>query len=378
MINMDNKISLYLHIPFCIKRCSYCDFITHTDNSDTLINNYVSKICKEIESYKDEKLEINTIFFGGGTPSVLKIEYMERIFDSINSTFDNTTTVENTIEINPVNLNRTNLKRYRDLGINRLSMGVQTFNEELLKTVNRNHSVKDIYKTYYAAREAGFDNFSLDLIFGLPSQTFAIWEETLQKAIELNSEHISLYCLDLHDNTPLFEEVEAGVTRLPEEEETVKMFELAKSALDSNDFIHYEISNWAKKDKQAKHNLAYWKNHDYIGVGVSSASYHNKSRYTNTKDLKEYMSTDDFKREYIEQTQKEEIEETVFMNLRLLDEGLDKNIFFERFKINFDDYYFDELKILRQKKMIDDNKDFIKIAKDAIFVSNEIFEAFIK
>lgn len=378
---MDNKISLYLHIPFCIKRCSYCDFITHTDNSDTLIKNYVDKLCGEIESYKDEKLKINTIFFGGGTPSVLKIEYMEKIFNAINTSFDNTETIENTIEINPVNLNRSNLKRYKDLGINRLSMGVQTFNEQLLQSVNRNHSVNDIYKTYDAAREAGFDNFSLDLIFGLPDQTVDVWQDTLNKAVALNSEHISLYCLDLHDNTPLFTEVEAGVTELPQEEETVKMFEMAKQVLDSNGFLHYEISNWSKdtngNNRQAKHNLAYWKNHDYIGVGVSAASYHNKARYTNTKDLSEYLKTD-FKRKYIVQTQKEEIEETVFMSLRLLNEGLNKKSFLDRFGVNFDDYYFKEIKNLKSRKMIEDNLQNIKIAKDAIFVSNEIFEAFIK
>ncbi len=377
-MDIDNKkTSLYLHIPFCIKRCSYCDFITHTDNSDTLIKNYVDKICDEIKSYRDENLKINTIFFGGGTPSVLKIEYMEKIFESINSSFDGTKIIENTIEINPVNLNRSNLKRYKDLGINRLSMGVQTFNEELLQSVNRNHSVKDIYKTYYSAREACFDNFSLDLIFGLPNQDIKMWEDTLSKAMELKPEHISLYCLDLHDNTPLFIEVEAGRSELPQEEETIKMFELAKEVLDNNSFLHYEISNWSKLGREAKHNIAYWKNHDYIGVGVSAASYHNKSRYTNTKDLSEYLKSD-IKREYIIQTQKEEIEETVFMSLRLLNEGLNKNDFRQRFNLNFDDYYNNELKNLTRKKIVENNDTNIRIAKDAIFVSNEVFEAFIK
>lgn len=373
---MDKKTSLYLHIPFCIKRCSYCDFVTHTDNSNALIEEYVNRLCNEIESYKPENLEINTIFFGGGTPSVLKIEYMERIFNSINNSFNNKS-IETTIEINPVNLNRSNLKKYRDLGINRLSMGVQTFDEELLKKINRNHAVNDIYKTYYAAREAGFDNYNLDLIFGLPYQTFEIWQDTLKKAMELNPEHISLYCLDLHDNTPLFTEVEAGITKLPQEEETIKMFEYAKEFLDNNGFTHYEISNWSKTDKQAKHNLAYWKNDDYIGVGVSAASYHNKARYTNTPDINQYLRIDNT-RDYQTQNQKEEIEETVFMGLRLLEEGLNKKDFFNRFNVSFNDYYLDEIKDLKAKKLITENNDIVKIDKNAIFVSNEIFEAFIK
>lgn len=374
---MSKKISLYLHIPFCIKRCSYCDFVTHTDNSNTLIKNYVDKICLEIESYKDENLELNTIFFGGGTPSVLKIEYLEQIFNSINNTFINKS-IETTIEINPVNLNRSNLKKYRDLGINRLSMGVQSFNEELLKEVNRDHSVNDIYKTYYSAREAEFKNYNLDLIFGLPKQSFEIWKETLQKAIELNPEHISLYCLDLHDNTPLFTQVEAGISKLPQEEETVKMYDFAKDYLNSNGYIHYEISNWSKPNLEAKHNLAYWKNDDYIGVGVSAASYHNKSRYTNTGDISEYLRSENFNRDYIIQEQKEEIEETVFMGLRLLEQGLNKTLFFDRFNINFDDYYKEEIKQLNNKNLIENSIDFIKIKQDAIFVSNEIFETFIK
>lgn len=374
---MSKKISLYLHIPFCIKRCSYCDFVTHTDNSNTLIKNYVDKICLEIESYKDENLELNTIFFGGGTPSVLKIEYLEQIFNSINNTFINKS-IETTIEINPVNLNRSNLKKYRDLGINRLSMGVQSFNEELLKEVNRDHSVNDIYKTYYSAREAEFKNYNLDLIFGLPKQSFEIWKETLQKAIELNPEHISLYCLDLHDNTPLFTQVEAGISKLPQEEETVKMYDFAKDYLNSNGYIHYEISNWSKPNLEAKHNLAYWKNDDYIGVGVSAASYHNKSRYTNTGDISEYLRSENFNRNYIIQEQKEEIEETVFMGLRLLEQGLNKTLFFDRFNINFDDYYKEEIKQLNNKNLIENSIDFIKIKQDAIFVSNEIFETFIK
>lgn len=374
---MDNKISLYLHIPFCIKRCSYCDFVTHTDNSNTLIQNYVNKLCTELESYKNENLEINTIFFGGGTPSVLRIDYLEQIFNSINKSFINKS-IETTIEINPVNLNRSNLKKYLDLGINRLSMGVQTFDEETLKQVNRDHSVNDIYKTYNSAREAGFNNYNLDLIFGLPNQNLLMWKDTLSKALDLNPEHISLYCLDLHDNTPLFDQVEAGVTQLPKEEITVEMYNYAQNFLNENGYIHYEISNWSKPNLEAKHNLAYWKNNDYIGVGVSAASYHNKSRYTNTLDISEYLKADLSKREYITQTQKEEIEETVFMGLRLLKDGLDKDTFFKRFGINFDEYYKSELENLRNKNLIIENIHNIKIKDDSIFISNEIFESFIK
>lgn len=374
----NNEVSLYLHIPFCIKRCSYCDFTTFTDNSNEFIEKYVTQLCNEIDFYKDKKISLKTIFFGGGTPSVLKIESLEKIFNTIHNTFKVEKDIETTIEINPVNLNRSNLKKYLALGINRLSMGVQTFNEELLASINRNHSVQDIYKTYNAAREAGFKNYNLDLIFGLPQQTFKIWEETLIKAMELNPEHISLYGLDLHDNTPMYEEFNAGRVTLPQEEETIKMFEFAKDFLAKAGFIHYEISNWSKKGHQAQHNVAYWKNDNYIGVGVSAASYYNKVRFTNTKDLQAYMKITDFSNNKEPQTFQEDLEETVFMNLRLLEDGLDIEVVNERFKIDFESYYQKELGSLFKDNLLEKVGTKLRLTKEAIFISNDIFEKFIK
>lgn len=375
---MNNHVSLYLHIPFCIQRCTYCDFITHTDNTSELIEKYVSQLCREIESYKDENLSLNTVFFGGGTPSILRIESLEKIFKSIHDTFKVNKGIETTIEINPVNLNRNNLKKYLNLGINRLSMGVQTFDEELLKQINRNHSVEDIYKTYNAAREAGFNNFNLDLIFSLPNQSLEIWEKTLNEAVNLNPEHISLYCLDLHDNTPLFEEVEAGRTSLPEEDVAVRMFEYACKSLRDSAFIHYEISNWCKKGFEAKHNLSYWKNTDYIGVGVSAASYFQRKRYTNTKDISEYMKTGKFIFDKAPQNFKDDLEETVFMNLRLLEEGLDLSEIKKRFDINIESYYYREITELLKEELICTKGNKIKLTNKAVFVSNEVFAKFIK
>jgi oxygen-independent coproporphyrinogen-3 oxidase len=375
---LKDKVSLYLHIPFCIKRCSYCDFTTFTNNTHETISNYVNQLCKEIKSYKEDKLTIKTIFFGGGTPSVLKIEAMEQIFQSINDTFDLSECEETTIEINPVNLNRSNFKNYKSLGINRLSMGVQTFNDELLKNINRDHSVENIYLTYQEARKAGFDNFNLDLMFGLPYQTTDDLDNTLNKAIELNPEHISLYCLDLHENTPMYDEYEAGKIKLQEDSVNLKMFENAKEYLDKNGFIHYEISNWSKPNRQAKHNLVYWRNEPYIGIGVSSASYYKKIRYTNTKDLKEYINQDSFAIIKAEQSFKEDLEETVFMKLRLLEEGLSIKEINQRFNVDFEKYYQDELKFLLSNNLLIKNDDNLKLSPEAIFVSNEVFEKFIK
>ncbi|MFN8673254.1 MAG: radical SAM family heme chaperone HemW [Candidatus Sericytochromatia bacterium] len=377
---MNKDISLYIHIPFCIKRCSYCDFITHTDNSNELIEKYVDKICKEIEYYKNYNLNIKTIFIGGGTPSVLKIDLLEKIFQSIHKNFKLSEVSEITIEINPINLNRSNFKKYLNLGINRLSMGVQTFNDKVLKELNRNHSVKDIYDTYYFAKESGFNNFNLDLMFGLPNQTLDLWIDTLEKALELNSEHISLYCLDLHEDTPLFEYINQGIYSLPAEILTTKMFDYAKSYLKSKNYIHYEISNWSKENYQAKHNIVYWKNLNYIGIGVSAASFFNEKRYTNTKNLYEYINQEKFN--LFEKTKKqsiqEQIEETIFMNLRLLNEGLDIDLLNQRFNINFLDYYKEEIEYLKSRNLVIIRNNTIKISDKNIFTSNEIFEKFLK
>lgn len=378
---MDKKdVSLYIHIPFCIKRCSYCDFITHTENSNELIERYVKKLCLEIKSYKEYDLKLKTIFFGGGTPSILKINLLSDIFEAINDTFTFEKTIETTIEINPVNLNRTNLKRYIDLGINRISMGVQTFDSNLLKEINRDHCVEDIYKTYYSARDAGFDNFNLDLIFGLPNQTLDVWKDTLEKAVAMNNEHISLYCLDLHDNTPLYEYVDKGLYFLPEESETLKMFEYGKNYLDNNNFIHYEISNWSKENRNSQHNLAYWKNDDYIGVGVSSASYFKHKRFTNTKDIKKYLDQDNFNlfQETKIQSFQEELEETLFMGLRLIKDGLDITIINKRFKIDLLDYYKKEFEDLLKNNLIIIKDNKINLSENSIFISNDVFEKFIK
>jgi len=372
------EISLYIHIPFCIKRCSYCDFITFTNNPARQIDKYVEKICQELAHYQKENLKLKTIFFGGGTPSVLKIEALEKIFATINKNFAFSAEPEITIEINPVNLSRSNLKKYKNLGINRLSMGVQTFNEKLLAEINRDHQVKDIYQTYQAAREAGFKNFNLDLIFGLPGQTAEDWEVTIEKALNLKPEHISIYGLDLHDNTPLYEEVERKEKELPPEKESIKMFEIARKELRKNNFRHYEISNWSQPGKEAKHNLTYWRNEEYLGIGVSAASYYQKKRFTNTSDLLVYLKKEDFENDQLVQKQKEELEETVFLNLRLLKEGLDTAVFKKRFSLDFAEYYQEELSELFQQGLLQKKGTKLRLTTKALLLSNEVFAKFLK
>ncbi|MEM4398115.1 MAG: radical SAM family heme chaperone HemW, partial [Candidatus Woesearchaeota archaeon] len=370
---MKKGVSLYIHVPFCAKRCNYCDFIIFTNANKELIDNYISKICQEILYYKQFNEKLNTIFWGGGTPSFLKIEHLEKVINTIQESFNCSNIIEHTIEINPVNLNRKNLEKYRNLGINRLSIGIQSFNQDILNKINRNHSVENIYKTFNSARKAGFNNISFDLIFGLPEQTISIWEDTLNKAISLSPEHISIYSLDLHENTILYEKVQNNQVKLPNDEDYLEMFYLTQKLLSSNDYSNYEISNWAKKGFESKHNKVYWKNYEYIGIGVSATSFYKNRRYKNTNDLQEYLSKNNFEIKENRQTLKEELEETIFMNLRLLNEGLNIKQINRRFNIDFLEKYKKQINELLNKNFIILSKNKLRINKKYIPISNEIF-----
>jgi oxygen-independent coproporphyrinogen-3 oxidase len=374
---MIKGVSLYIHIPFCSRRCTYCDFVVFTGANKELIDKYIDKVCQEISFYSSFNEKLNTIFWGGGTPSFLKIDHIKKVVEKIHNSFDCSNIVEHTIEVNPVNLNRKNLKEYIKLRINRLSIGVQSFDENILNKINRNHSVKNIYETFYYARDSGFDNISFDLIFGLPYQDKNIWNSTLNKTLELKPEHISIYSLDLHENTLLYQEVKDKKTYLPDEDLYLEMFNLTQELLLSNNYINYEISNWAKKGYESKHNKVYWKNYNYIGVGVSSSSFYKRKRYKNSDNLEEYLSKDNFEINQKEQTIKEELEETIFMNLRLLNEGINIDEINKRFNINFLELYKEQIKLLLKKNFIYISEGFLKINKKYINVSNEIFKEFI-
>jgi len=381
MINnkIKKNISLYIHIPFCIKRCGYCDFTTQTNISNSLIIDYINQICKEIESYRNKNLNIKTIFFGGGTPSLLKTEYLARIFDTIKDCFTLDNQLEATIEVNPESTNYQKLKDYLSLGINRLSIGVQSFDNKLLEIIERPHTIEDFYQIFNFARELGFKNISIDLIYGLPNQSLETWKDTLAKAISLNTEHISLYCLELHENTSLFQKVEDKKVNLATEDETLEMFEYAKTILENSKFKHYEISNFAKDGFEAKHNLTYWKNTEYIGLGLGASSYYEKRRYLNTSNLKNYLDKKDFSIEEIKkQSFQEELEETIFMNLRLLQDGLDINEINDRFNIDIENYYSKEINELIKNNLLIKYGNKLKLSKDSIFISNEVFSQFIK
>ena len=276
----------YIHIPFCERKCNYCDF-TSLKGTDNQIEKYVNYLLKEIDIYsKDYDLseKQDTIYFGGGTPSLLPIDSLKRIL----SRFSYDQNTEITIEVNPKTVDINKLKEYRNLGINRLSIGIQTFNDENLKVLGRIHNSEEAIEVYNMAREVGFKNISLDIMFSLPNQTLEMLKIDLEKLILLNPEHISIYSLIWEEGTKFFRDLKAGKLKETDNDLEATMYEYIIDYLKSKGYGHYEISNFSKKDFEARHNSIYWENKKYLGLGLSAAGYLGNLRYKNFFHLKDY------------------------------------------------------------------------------------------
>ena len=276
----------YIHIPFCERKCNYCDFTSIT-STEQKIDEYIEYLLKELEIYKrkvDIKEKQKTIYFGGGTPSLLSIENLKKILSQFY--FDENT--ELTVEVNPKTVDKNKLIAYKELGINRLSIGIQTFNEEKLKLLGRIHSSEEAINTYKLARNIGFKNMSVDLMFALPNQTLEMLKHDLEKVIELNPEHISIYSLIWEEGTKFYRDLKAGKLQEADNDLEATMYEYIINFLVEKGYIHYEISNFCKPGFQAKHNSIYWENKNYLGIGLSSAGYLSNERYKNFFNLKDY------------------------------------------------------------------------------------------
>ena len=281
---------IYIHIPFCSVKCPYCDFTSITDNSPKLIYKYVQSVIKELSLYKDRfDFEIETIYFGGGTPTAIKPEYLVSIIEFINKNFNVLPFPETTVEANPNTYRYKQLKLLKDVGVNRLSIGNQTFNEKFLISLGRNHTPKDTYEMLDVALKAGITNINLDLIYGIEGQTLQDLQQDLDIYTSLPITHISAYMLTAYEDTPLGSKVLDGKYNLPEETTTTKMFFMIDEHLNSKGFKRYELSNWGKEGFWCKHNQFYWEDVEFLGVGLSAWSYVNDKRFGNTKNLYEYI-----------------------------------------------------------------------------------------
>lgn len=285
---IDAPSACYIHIPFCRRRCHYCDFATGLGTAE-LIETYVQKLCAQIRQLPRSQVPLSTLFFGGGTPSLLHADQLDRIVQSLQSRFSFAADLEFSIEANPGTVDRDKLAAYKQLGVNRISLGVQAFQPELLEACGRLHGVDEVYRAVADLQQAGFTNFNLDLIFGLPAQTLAQWQYSLQEAIALAPTHISTYDLTIEPETRFGRLYQPGDAPLPTDETTVEMYLEAASVLTQAGYDHYEISNFARPGRQCRHNRVYWENRSYYGLGMGAAGFLSDRRYLHPRTLAEYF-----------------------------------------------------------------------------------------
>lgn len=357
---------IYIHIPFCKKKCNYCAFCSFEQFKYK--EQYVKSLLNEIKHFY-KKEQVKTLYFGGGTPYLLNVNDFEKILSCFNLSND----TETTLELNPNDINQEKLKTLKSLGFNRLSIGVQSFCNETLKIIGRNHSKKDIYTAIEKIKNCNYKNISIDLMYGLPNQTIEAFEADLKKALALDIEHISLYGLKIEQGTYFYKNPPKN---LPNLDLQAKMYENALTLLKEK-FIHYEFSNFAKKQKFiSSHNCLYWNNENYYGFGLSAAGYIDNKRYNNTCNLKKYFNNP-LEKNYTILTKEQMIEEEVFLGLRLI-KGLDFSKINKKFNINIEQYYKKEFDKFLSLNLLKKTKKGIQLTKKGVLVSNEVLCEFIK
>lgn len=375
---MKDKISLYIHIPFCVRKCLYCDFPSFS-GMESIFDDYVRMLCREIdETYSDYRgMEVKSIFVGGGTPSVLPPALLGRISDKIFSRFDVDSKAEITIETNPGTLDAKKLGEMKSMYFNRLSMGLQAWQDRLLKKLGRIHTADEFETNFLQARDAGFKNINVDLMFALPAQSLDDWQETLEKVMKLRPEHISAYSLIIEEGTPFFDMFDRGELKEIDEVTDRKMYYLAKEMLSDKGYKQYEISNFAKEGFECYHNKVYWRTEEYQGFGLGAHSYADGVRFHNTYDMKEYLRGEGFRldKEFLSLQEKQE--EFMFMGLRM-NEGVSEAEFLRRFGESMDSVYGDEIKELISEELLVKKDGRLSLTDRGVDISNSVFEKFIR
>ena len=385
------KIGLYIHIPFCKRKCYYCDFVSYC-NKDNLIEEYIKylkqelrEVAKEMEfnfKYNDsEKIVVDTIYIGGGTPSYIDSKYIKEIMETINKSYE-LDLEEATIEVNPKTVDELKLKTYKEAGINRLSIGMQETKDEILKKIGRIHTYSDFLHTYKTARDVGFENINIDVMIGLPGQSIRNVEETINKVIELNPEHISLYSLILEENTKLYELVKNKEITLETDEIERRMYHSARKNLNRNGYKQYEISNFSKKGYESKHNLNCWNQNEYIGFGVASHSYTDNIRYSNIESIKQYI--ENYKQNKQEnniifhekQNEQSKMMEYIMLNLRKI-KGINIHEFKKVFKEDVMNIFGEKISKLHNQKLIKISRSNIALTIKGLDLANIVWQEFV-
>lgn len=344
---MQNKeeLSLYIHIPFCVRKCGYCDFLS-APADEKARDRYVQALLMEIERYRGTETadrKIKTLYIGGGTPSILSVNQLDCIIQKIKCTFNFCDDIEASMEMNPGTASKEKCRALYQMGINRLSIGLQSTNDMELKTLGRIHSYEDFLNTYTWCREAGFQNINVDLMAALPYQTVESYTTGLRKIIRLAPEHISAYSLILEEGTPFYQKYNSGCYPLPDEEQERLMYRETEQILAQAGYERYEISNYAKKGYACRHNLVYWQGGDYLGLGLGSSSYMDGVRFHNTTDLNTYVNQGAYVEDREELSVQAKMEEFMFLGLRVM-AGVSGTEFEKRFGKTMEDVYGDVLR----------------------------------
>lgn len=379
------ELGIYIHIPFCKQKCYYCDFISYA-NKEEKVKEYIESLQKEIElesdRYKNEEYEITTIYIGGGTPSFIDALYIERIINTIKQNYKLHENPEITIEVNPGTINEEKIRKYKDIGINRISIGLQTTKDNLLKQIGRIHTYEEFLNCYQIVQKVGVDNINVDLMLGLPNQTLEDLKESLREVINLKPNHISLYSLILEENTVLEKQVSENELELPSEDIERKMYWETKKILEQNGYIHYEISNFSKKGYESKHNLNCWNQKEYLGFGVAAHSYIKNKRYCNTNNIEEYIKNVQkgkilSNRTICEiQNKIEEQKEYMLLGLRKI-QGIDIQEFKNKFIDNPIYIFHKELEKLVKEELIEVDLNQIKLTSKGLDFANLVWEEFV-
>lgn len=373
------KTGIYIHIPFCKQKCYYCDFISFA-NKEQLQERYVKALKSEIENFtnQNEDVEISTIYIGGGTPSYIDYKYIEEILDL----FNKRNCEEVTIEVNPGTVNREKLQMYKNSGINRLSIGLQSSEDRLLKQIGRIHNFKDFLNTYNLAREIGFKNINVDLMIGLPNQNISNIKNSLEEVVRLEPEHISVYSLIIEENTKIAQMLDNGQIELPDENLERDMYWYVKDFLELHGYNHYEISNFAKKGYESKHNLDCWEQKEYVGFGLAAHSYVNNVRYSNIDNLEVYIKNcenGNFEINKIIQEKQDNFaqeQEYMLIGLRKI-EGVSIQSFKNKFGDNPIFLFKYELNKLVNEQLLEINSDTIKLTNKGLDLANLVWEEFV-
>lgn len=373
------KLGLYIHIPFCQRKCNYCDFLS-APATKQVQNAYMETLQKEIREKATEYREwsVDTVFIGGGTPTSVSYEMLVEMVEIVKAEFCLENGCEITMECNPGTVTLEALKAYRSAGINRLSIGLQSTEDELLKKLGRIHTYEQFLETYRWAREACFDNINVDIMSALPEQSLKQYEDTLEKIAMLGVEHISAYSLIVEEGTPFYEWFEKDMLLLPDEEEERQMYYKTKEVLAKAGYTRYEISNYAKEGYECRHNIRYWVRKPYLGLGLGASSFVSKERYKNVSVLEAYMSGDGYmKKEEAEKlSEREEMEEFMFLGLRLT-KGIKKFKFEKEFGRSIAEVYGAVIDRLKGERLIEEDEESIWLTEYGVDVSNVVLSEFL-